>query len=771
MKNPLRKRLFRELKGEAGKYFAAFFLMTAMIAFVSGFLVADGSMLKAYRESFSKYRIEDGNFRTAVPLSEEQKEKIQGEGVRLYENTYLEVSVEEKDSTLRIFAERAEVNRICLMKGKMPESDGEIAVDRMYADNQKLSVGDHIRSSGREWTITGLVAFPDYSCLFQDNNDSMFDSVKFGVAAVNPEEFDALGSVGKKYSYSWVYDKKPGTDKEERDAADSLMEAVGNTTVLEDFVPQYLNRAITFTGDDMGSDRMMILFLLYIVVVIMAFVFGVNISNTMRREAGVIGTLRASGYTRRELLHHYMGLPVLVTLTGAFIGNLLGYTVMKNVCVSMYYGSYSLPTYETVWNGEAFLLTTVIPVLIVLAVDHMILRRRLKLPIQSFLRKDLSVRRRKKAVYLNPGLPIFTRLRLRVIFQNIGGYLILFAGVVFANLLLMFGLLMPSVLAHYQEDIQKNMLADYQYLLEMPASAVSGSEQGRAAALMGYFGGIETDNEDAEKFSAYSLNTVGGKYESEEILLYGVQPDSRYVKADVENGTCISSAYAEKFRIKKGDTITLKEQYGKKKYELRVEGVYDYSAALCVFMEQEKLNRMFDLGDDYFGGYFSSSEITDIPEQYIGSVIDLDALTKLSRQLDVSMGSAMMLVNGFAVLIFLVLVYLLSKAVVEKNTQSISMIKILGYSRGEIGRLYILPTAVVLVLCVLVSLPIERELMEALFREMMLSSISGWIPFWVDPVIYVKMIVVGLLAYAFTGVFEFRRIRRIPMEEALKNME
>ena len=71
----------------------------------------------------------------------------------------------------------------------------------------------------------------------------------------------------------------------------------------------------------------MVVMLLYIVIVIMAFVFGITISNTIRKEAGVIGTLRASGYTRRELILHYMTLPVLVTLIGALIGNILGYTV------------------------------------------------------------------------------------------------------------------------------------------------------------------------------------------------------------------------------------------------------------------------------------------------------------------------------------------------------------------------------------------------------------------------------------------------------------
>ena len=40
MKNPLRKRLPRELKDEFGKYLVIFLFMTLTIGLVSGFLVA-----------------------------------------------------------------------------------------------------------------------------------------------------------------------------------------------------------------------------------------------------------------------------------------------------------------------------------------------------------------------------------------------------------------------------------------------------------------------------------------------------------------------------------------------------------------------------------------------------------------------------------------------------------------------------------------------------------------------------------------------------------
>ena len=60
--NPLNKRFLRELKSEAGKYIVLFVFIAGVIALVSGFLVASGSMSQAYDESFEKYNIEDGNF-------------------------------------------------------------------------------------------------------------------------------------------------------------------------------------------------------------------------------------------------------------------------------------------------------------------------------------------------------------------------------------------------------------------------------------------------------------------------------------------------------------------------------------------------------------------------------------------------------------------------------------------------------------------------------------------------------------------------------------
>lgn len=129
------------------------------------------------------------------------------------------------------------------------------------------------------------------------------------------------------------------------------------------------------------------------------------------------------------------------------------------------------------------------------------------------------------------------------------------------------------------------------------------------------------------------------------------------------------------------------------------------------------------------------------------------------------------LVNGFAVMIFFVVAYLLSKMIIEKNAQSISMTKILGYNGSEIARLYLLSTTVVVVLCLVISLPIEVYVMKFLFRAVMMESMTGWIEMWVSPTLYPRMLAAGLAIYAVVAVLGVAAASPRADGRALKNVE
>ena len=94
MKNPLNRRLPRELKGEMGKYMVIFLFMMLTIGFTSGYFVANSSMLQASEESYDKYNIEDGHFRLNDSLSKENKKALEKENVTIYNLNYIEEKVE-----------------------------------------------------------------------------------------------------------------------------------------------------------------------------------------------------------------------------------------------------------------------------------------------------------------------------------------------------------------------------------------------------------------------------------------------------------------------------------------------------------------------------------------------------------------------------------------------------------------------------------------------------------------------------------------------------
>lgn len=765
MRNPLWRRIPKELKEELGKYIVIFLFMVITTGMVSGFMVAGESMKKTYDNTFDKYNVEDGHFDLSDEASDNMKGNIEDEGVKLYDMSYYELpmskigSDSENDAadggvrTLRIFAPRHDVNKMCLMDGEFPAGTEEIAIDRMYAVNNDIEIGDDIKAGDKIYSVCGFVALSDYSTMFQNNNDTMFDATIFGIAVVTNEEFDDLPEKNKTWSYSWMYDDgMPDEENDEKKLADDLIEtvytqAVMNGITVETYIPRYQNQAINFAGDDIGSDTNMMKWFEYIVIVILAFIFAVTISNTLTKEASVIGTLRASGYTKGELLIHYISLPVIVTFVASAVGNVLGYSVFKDIGAQLYYASYSLTKYVTYWNADAFVLTTVVPLIIMIVVNLLVVNSKLKLSPLRFLRHDLSRSKRKKAVKL-PHWKFMTRFKTRVILQNIPGYVVMLIGIYFAQVLLMFGLMLNPMLKHYQNDILDNMIADHQYVLDSQ---------------------VETANNNAETYCVKTLRTTGDI--DDEIMVYGIHSDSKYFPVKLNDGdVLVSDSYADKYEIVDGGKIKLKESYTDDTYDLKVTGSVVYPAALAVFVTEGDFREIFDKDEDYFTGYFSNDKLTDI-EDHVVSEITKDDMIKVSRQLTKSMGGMFYIVVVFSLVMFMLLVYLLTKLIVEKNTVSISMVKILGYDTKEISKLYLSSTTVMVAVVTLLDILLSYLSIKVIYRAMLIDMLSGWMPIYMAPWIFPLMFVLSFACYLVISLLQMKRIKRIPMDEALKNVE
>ncbi len=782
-RDPLKKRILRDIRRDFGKYLAIFLFLAVFIGFESGYIIADTSMQIAYHDGMKARHVESGHFILHSEADDDLLDKLEREGVTVREQFYLDKPT-AGTNTIRVFKMRSEVNEACLMDGAFPEKDDEIAVDRLYAENNGIAIGDSIEAGSHTMKVCGTVALPDYSCLYKNNSDMMFNATHFSVGLVTEEAFDDLGTGGLSYCYTW-YNNDQKLDRVARnEKAEDIKEVlVGDIprtgNMLEDFVQNDDNNAIQFAGDDMSDDKAMFTAMLYIIVVVLAFIMSILAKGTLERESQAIGTLRASGYTRGELVRHYMTAPLLVCLAAALIGNAIGYTAMKWLIVDLYYNSYSLPDYETVWSAEAFIKTTLVPLALVALVTWFVLARALRIPPLQFLRGELRHSKKNKVMRLKRGT-FMTRFRERVLFQNIPSYILLVLGISFAGLLLYFGLGMQPLMDHFKDNVLTSQIAEFQYVLRAPA---------------------EVDAEGAEKYSAATLEEPS---HGEEIMLFGIEEDSAYLTdlklpdnddaaEDVrEDGAFVpgwvtdraaaemedkpafkviaSEGYLEKYQCGVGDVIRLREKYEDKTYRFEIVGSYQYDAALALFFDRESLNACFGRPADTFNGYFSDEELTELDEDDIATIVQANDLTAIADQLEDSFAAIFPMFTWFAVVMYLLLMYLLGRMVLERNAKNISMLKILGYNDREVSRLYNRATGIVAVAAIILTIPLVEAVFRIIWRYVMFE-LSGWLTFYEPASFYIKMILFGVVSYALVYLLQMRKVRRIPMGEALKSME
>ena len=361
MASPLRKRFPRELKNNLGKYLGIFLLMSVTIAPTSGFLLAAHSIGVIIDDMPEKYSIEDTRFTTAFEATDEQlnaaddaAREAEAGGADIFRNWSFDADFNHaqgddgRNRTLRVYQHRTQVDLAAYAEGRVPEAADEVAVDRVFATNNGITVGEEVKLFGQRFTVCGIMTTSDNQALFQNNSDFTVNTLTFGVAEVSESGFAALEATGHQpaYTYSVRFADRDLTVAQRTDAEKDMMRALSTAgATVDDLTDSRANQGIGYAADDGSGDSTMWSVLLYMIIVIMAFVFVVLTSGTIEEESAIIGTLLASGYRRRELVTHYLALPAAVGIAAAVVGNVAGYTLMSEPMRNLYYGSYSLPPY------------------------------------------------------------------------------------------------------------------------------------------------------------------------------------------------------------------------------------------------------------------------------------------------------------------------------------------------------------------------------------------------------------------------------------------
>lgn len=770
MASPLRKRFPRELKNNLGKYLGIFLLMSVTIALTSGFLLAAYSIGVIIDDMPEKNSIEDARFTTAFEATDEQLDAAADAasdagtgGTDIVRNWSFDADFNHaqgddgRDRTLRVYQHRTQVDLAAYAGGRVPEAADEVAIDRVFATNNGITIGEEVELFGQRFTVCGIMTTSDNQALFQNNSDFTVNTLTFGVAEVSESGFAALEATGHQpaHTYSVRFADRDLTVAQRTDAEKDMMRALSTAgATVDDLTDSSANQGIGYAADDVSGDSTMWSVLLYMIIVIMAFVFVVLTSGTVEEESAIIGTLLASGYRRRELVTHYLALPAAVGIAAAVVGNVAGYTLMSEPMRNLYYGSYSLPPYYATWSWGVFAQTTVLPVATLVGITLLGLLRKMGHTPLEFLRHETSKGGVKRGFALPERLSFIARFRMRVFLRNLGNFATLFVGIGFASMLLLFSLAILPTMTHYAENLHNNVVAEHMYTLKAP---------------------LEVDNAQAEKYAVYSLEYDRGEGSgTETITVYGVPEDSRYWDdlAVGDGHVVFGNGLIDKFRFADGQTVNLYDKYEDETHEVTYEGdgcAWGTKSDMAVYMSLDDFNRFFGNDAGYFNGY-ASDQALDLDARYLTSDLTPESMDAIGEQFVGMMDDMIGMLVGLSVFIFLVFMYLLTKSVIDRSARAISYMKVFGYRDSEISRLYVRSITLTVAVSLVVCQPLIIGGLTLLFRAMLLAY-NGNIEIYVPMAAIAEVIAIGFATYLAVALLHIRRIKRVPLALALKVQE
>lgn len=323
MNRVFRKRILRDLKENFSRWLALFLMIVMGMYIVTSVVGAAETVITQSNRAALKNQVEDGEFTTLIPLTEEQEEILENAGIMLERKFSIDILLED-GSKLRLMKNRKKVNLIEVDEGQPVKETGEVVLEKRYSEEHGWGVGDDIKIAGREFVIVGIGTTPDYDLPVGSLSDMAAESALFGTAFVTKEQYEEFAGdeTLRSEDYTYAYRLKEGKSEEDvKRELKSFLPEGKETKMLTAFVTADRNPRILAAAGDMVMNKEMGLIAGVVVMALFAYVISVFVINQISREAAVIGTLYALGAKKKEILAHYITLPALSIVVNFFMLN------------------------------------------------------------------------------------------------------------------------------------------------------------------------------------------------------------------------------------------------------------------------------------------------------------------------------------------------------------------------------------------------------------------------------------------------------------------
>ena len=342
-------------------------------------------------------------------------------------------------------------------------------------------------------------------------------------------------------------------------------------------------------------------------------------------------------------------------------------------------------------------------------------------------------------------------LEERNLFKEIRYVVILCIGIIMGMMMIMLPLDTYTCINAVKKQNDKDIKYTYTYTLKQPLKEgmVPVSDQVYSKTLK-------------KTYLGYTLD----------ITIMGIRNDNQFFDFDVEtdeNTIVIAQGTATKYGYKTGDSITLFDELEDREYTFTIKDIVPYSVGLTAFMDIDSMRKLFGQSDNFYNTVMTTEKLDAGPE-YIYGVTSKEDILEFTDQVLESMMSTITMCMTVGITIYLAVMFLMMKMMIDRSSRQISLFKILGYSEREIRKLYLDGNAVAVLISALIAAPVAKFVIDLLWPMMVYNQPAGYASS-LDPKHYLLLWGITFLCYIISRTLLVFKLNRLSPNEILKDRE
>ena len=678
------KKLWRTMALYKVQFISMIIMITLGIGVFMGFNMEWFSIEKNTTAFFKQTGFADYRIVSETGFSAEDLDRILAvDGVKKAAR-YLSVNVNVSGNDHRTLAltvtEDLSVSGFLVTTGKPydPQDKDGIWLSDQYAEKNNIALGDTValsfKSKEIRGTVCGLIKSGEQLICVQDETQLMPNLAAHGFAYISPEMYKEQAGLAYYPQINILSDLDKKTISERIDLA------MGKTMLIltkDDTISYSESDGEATEGKTMGL-ILPTLFLLIAVLTMMT-----TMHRLAAKEKTQIGILKALGFKDARILRHYTFYALMVGLIGSTLGIGLGYLiawVIMNPNGMM--GTYmDMPEWKLYIPWFCYPVLIGILVLLTL-IGFLSVKKMLRGTAADALRPYAPKKMRPLLVErtaLFHKLPFGTRWNMRDIARHKTRTAMSLVGIIGCSVLVVASMGMRDTMDAFLSIYYDNGM-NYKTRIFLSEEA---TPEDRRAVISQYDGDYSASISAKIEDKSVSLDIYNMTHGMVKIT------DEKNNPIDVSSGGAyVCMRIADKFGLKKGDTVLIKPFGTSKTYPVTVAGTYrSVSESILITTE---------CADTIGIPYTIDSVYTNAPKENIAS--ENSAIRNMSSKQDLMdsfatftemMNMMIWILVGGALLLGIVVLYNLGVMSYTERYREMATLKVIGFKDRKIGKLLI----------------------------------------------------------------------------------